>query len=335
MEFTRFLYNREYVEYSLLLSLLNRNKEEALFWTYELYFSGYKRHTFILLWDFYYNLYASFFMRLEKFLYRKTRQWFHNTNDDTIIGTFVINLVSREPCADFYFMNKKTIDYPNILMPYVKKMENGEDCFVVLDNFIYDFNCFEKTAKKSYTNLITLFKNIDILPESVLKVACVSRMFSGLFLKDEKNGLDKPFYINLKKEDIYDYENRPFIKLKAWKVPQKRCLYTVQIPPFSNKLTMNDYFDWLYYATGCLLWRKRIKRYNGFIDYENKEILFDNDDDLEDFYDSYHMEPDEQPYEVVNKWFGIQPYTCYEEIYDKYKLEVLNEWLIKNNYIVL
>ena len=40
MILTRYLYKKSQVEYSLFISLLNRDCNEALFWTYELYFSG-------------------------------------------------------------------------------------------------------------------------------------------------------------------------------------------------------------------------------------------------------------------------------------------------------
>lgn len=334
MEFTRYLYNKEYVEYSLFISLLNRDKDEALFWTYELYFSGYKNHTFVLLWNYYYQLYGSFFKRLENYLYRRTREWMENMDDNTIIGTIVINLASREPCIDFYFMNKKSIEYPDILKQYIERMDSQEDVLTVLNDFIKTNGCFENIAKKSYSNLICLFKKLTFLPHNTLRLACVSRMFSGLFLKDTNNGLDRRFYIKLKKIDIREYETKPLIKLKGWKIAPKRCKYTIKIPPFKEQLNIQNYYDWLFYASGSPLWRTRIKKYNGFIDFDNRKIEFDYDDDLEDFYDFYDMEPDEQPREVLSKWFGIQPFNNYEEIYNKYKLQILNDWLSNNNYIM-
>ena len=334
MEFTRYLYNKEYIEYSLFISLLNRDKDEALFWTYELYFSGYKNHTFVLLWNFYYQLYGSFFKRLENYLYRRTREWMENMDDNTIIGTIAINLASREPCIDFYFMNKKSIEYPDILKPYIERMDSQEDVLTVLNDFIKTNGCFENIAKKSYSNLICLFEKLTFLPHNTLKLACISRMFSGLFLKDTNNGLDRRFYIKLKKIDIREYETKPLIKLKGWKIAPKRCKYTIKIPPFKEQLNIQNYYDWLFYASGSPLWRTRIKKYNGFIDFDNRKIEFDYDDDLEDFYDFYDMEPDEQPREVLSKWFGIQPFNNYEEIYNKYKLQILNDWLLNNNYII-
>ena len=45
MIYTRCLYDKKAVEFSLLIALLDRNREEALFWTYELYHSGFKEET--------------------------------------------------------------------------------------------------------------------------------------------------------------------------------------------------------------------------------------------------------------------------------------------------
>ena len=44
--FTRYLYPKIYVKISLLISLLNHNYDESLFWTYELYYSGFEDEIF-------------------------------------------------------------------------------------------------------------------------------------------------------------------------------------------------------------------------------------------------------------------------------------------------
>lgn len=54
------------------------------------------------------------------------------------------------------------------------------------------------------------------------------------------------------------------------------------------------YYHWLFFAYRCPLWKKRIKEYNGYRCYKNTRVVFDNDDDLENFYDMYGIEPDEQ-----------------------------------------
>jgi hypothetical protein len=51
--FTRYLYPMVDVKQSLLLSLLDKNSNEALFWAYELFHSGFEENTF----DYIYSIY--------------------------------------------------------------------------------------------------------------------------------------------------------------------------------------------------------------------------------------------------------------------------------------
>lgn len=330
MILTRYLYNKEYVEYSLFISLIERNSDEAMFWCYELYFSGFKKHVFSLLWFHYYNLYAPFYVRLEKYFYKKTKLWLQNMDDHTIIGTLCMNLVTREPCVDFYFMKKNSIPYPSILIPYIEKLDYLNN-FEVLNTFIKENHCFTTIAKNTYSNLQYVYSHISILTSHILKLACISRMFSGMFLNDENNRLDKNFFILLKRDHITEYLNKPFIKMRTWKTPHKRCIYDVKLPPRHEKMEFDVYYNWLYYASHSPIWERRIKRYQGCIVDDERVVDFPNDDDLEDFFNYYDMEPDEQPREVIDKWLGVQPYNSYKEIYDKYSLPILKEWLKQNN----
>ena len=57
-QFTRYLYDKREVEYSLLLSLLSK-KESAFFWGYELFHSGLIKDLKMLLYKIYYIFYYS------------------------------------------------------------------------------------------------------------------------------------------------------------------------------------------------------------------------------------------------------------------------------------
>ena len=52
--FTRYLYLKDEVEIALLASLLNK-KDDALFWAFELYFSGFESELIEILWKIYEN----------------------------------------------------------------------------------------------------------------------------------------------------------------------------------------------------------------------------------------------------------------------------------------
>ena len=52
------------------------------------------------------------------------------------------------------------------------------------------------------------------------------------------------------------------------------------------------------------LWKARITGSNGTIDEEAKEVTFKDDESLEQFYEKYGLDPDEQRLEVQQKSTG-------------------------------
>jgi len=62
--FTRYLYVKDEVMLTLIMSILGKH-ESSVFWAYELYYSGFENELFNLLWkiyfDFYYTLNPSFY----------------------------------------------------------------------------------------------------------------------------------------------------------------------------------------------------------------------------------------------------------------------------------
>jgi hypothetical protein len=76
--------------------------------------------------------------------------------------------------------------------------------------------------------------------------------------------------------------------------------------PLENK----EYFyhiieNWLYYASRSPIWRERIYNYGGKIVDEEENVIFDNDEKLEEFYDNYGFELDEQTLDIQRRCIGI------------------------------
>jgi hypothetical protein len=87
--FTRYLYPKLDVKQSLLLALLDRHYHEALFWAYELYYSGFQEDTFRYLFSIYETYYQEDNPELGKTLFEK------GLENDLTIGTIVMTLSSR------------------------------------------------------------------------------------------------------------------------------------------------------------------------------------------------------------------------------------------------
>ena len=87
MTLTRYLYNKENVEFSLLCAIRERKREEALFWAYELYYSGFKDEVSALAAD--------------EVTCPKLRAYFENHPDleseVLVVGTIIENILNRNP----------------------------------------------------------------------------------------------------------------------------------------------------------------------------------------------------------------------------------------------
>ena len=64
---------------------------------------------------------------------------------------------------------------------------------------------------------------------------------------------------------------------------------------------------WEYYAYNSYIWKKRFDKYDITIDDINKKIVFNNDNQMEAFYNEFDYCPDEQSPEIQNKLFGSLP----------------------------
>ena len=90
--FTRYLYSKEDVIHSLFIALLDKNCDEALFWAYELYYSGFQHETLDKLLNFYNEIYEKYNNRMfTNFIMKQYNSW-NTTNEDCIVGTIVWNL---------------------------------------------------------------------------------------------------------------------------------------------------------------------------------------------------------------------------------------------------
>jgi len=64
---------------------------------------------------------------------------------------------------------------------------------------------------------------------------------------------------------------------------------------------------WEYYAYRCPVWCERFNQYDITIDHDAKQIIFNDDDELEEFNSQFGYEPDEQSYETENKRVVTMP----------------------------
>jgi len=90
--FSRYLYVIDDVKSSLLLSILDHSPQEALYWAYELYFSGFKDDAFTTLLNTAQSMYSP---KVQRFVQKQKDKWEDNPEQYWLLGTAVWHLADR------------------------------------------------------------------------------------------------------------------------------------------------------------------------------------------------------------------------------------------------
>jgi hypothetical protein len=107
--FTRYLYNKTEVKQSLFVSLLQRNLDEAMFWAYELYFSGFDTDLFDYIINIYRESYSILNPKLVLFLEQMVITWSKDKSSHWTIGSIITTLIYRD-----YDINSFVTTYLNV-----------------------------------------------------------------------------------------------------------------------------------------------------------------------------------------------------------------------------
>ena len=110
-------------------------------------------------------------------------------------------------------------------------------------------------------------------------------------------------------QDSIDFFKATNVPIKpTWKTLPKCRLYAIHKWVGAFPIIRSDagiewnkvlWYHWEYYARECPLWKGRFKEYGAV--FEDGKIVFANDDLLEEFYEKYGLEPDEQSRECQEK----------------------------------
>jgi len=106
LQFTRYLYEKDEVKISLITSILNKNREEAQFWAYELYYSGFKKELCELFWSIYYDFYYVINPKFYKYLIKKLKCGLskNTEKEKNNVAMIINNFIVRQFTLDIFFM---------------------------------------------------------------------------------------------------------------------------------------------------------------------------------------------------------------------------------------
>ena len=325
MIFTRYLYEKTEVEIALILSLLAKKEEEALFWAYELYYSGFQSQLIHLLWKIYFDFYASMNLGFQTYLLKKLAQS-NGEEEPKNVGSIIQNFIIRPFNLDVFMLRQiqdqfetpikeknmeillkeTSLDYESLLQIVFDSTE--KECLILLD---------DKKKKE--------WKKIEKAKLPIDKKTVMLAYFLHEYGVKHKKPMGKNIYIHSEpfeflkfqtlEVDLSPKENKRVPKLPAYQVLPLVTSYSIFKE--DNETTFLSLFeiqrergeknkreaylsDWLYYACKSPIWLERIKRYGGILQ-ENNKVIFENEDEEEEFYEHYGYEPDEQKKEVQER----------------------------------
>lgn len=317
--FTRYLYEKEEVKLSLLLAILNR-KEEAAFWAYELYHSGFKDELKTLFWTIYYDFFASVNPGFSIYLIKQLKE---PIKDDKIVAQLVEDFKIRPFNLDVFMLRHQVKlfeieksdsmevnngDYSG-LASYILDDISEEKLEKYLENAIDYF--VEKGLKINKKKMITDYNKIIKVANCCKKVIMLSQILY-LYSLEKKLKMGKNLYFSVEPEDVVMYDTIfTSQKIKAYRVLELGRMYEIDSDNYLSlfklkreKQNIRDAFlnNWLYYTLNTPFWRKQIEKYNGIINNTEKIIYFNEDtDDFDNFWELFNYEPDEQKKIVQDK----------------------------------
>jgi hypothetical protein len=388
--FTRYLYEKEEVGYSLVFSLLNKKEEESIFWATELYYSGFEEELYEFLWIIYQNFYASLNSRFEHYLLKKIELLKKSKTNTSIIHLHLIikNLIIRPYNLDTFSLIILTTDFeienlintneyqdkdnslkqlltltPNYLQIAKLLLDDWrekDEIFIEknMDSIIDFFNntnishmkskpIEKKNVIKDFHKTIQLLKSngIDFSPSSLL-LTRILNLYSIL----NKLKIGKILTLIIPEEsiesEINKYKNIETHNqtLKPNKILQKARIYSInpqindvfKLKRNQSKIDIKTAFreNWLYHTSFSPLWKSRIHNYNGTISKDERKIIFEKEEDEEEFYLRYGYEPDEQSKECQEKSIASFAKSKFKEwIENEYKKSTNRLYQIEEEYL--
>jgi hypothetical protein len=357
---TRYLYVTKYVKLSLIIALLEKDIDKALFWTFELYFSGLDQDLFGLLWIIYFGFYASLNPELFDYLLQTYNDWVKSEDFDEkskIVCLMVNNLIIRNYSIDVFVLSKlaniQNIDITGVDL--AKELEDKN--FLVVTKYIMSKKKLDELIK-THKEILDYFnkKNKNNETENLLKMMKVSNVNPGIILlslvftyynKKLKIKMNKNLIIDSFDKDLDDFKTiQVQDDLPAYKILP--IAYEYEIFDENNYIHLFDNgknlirreeiidiyeYKWLYHASFSPVWFYRIQKYNGTINHSSKKVTFQDEESLQEFYLFYGYEPDELPRAIQNKSIGY--FSNCQEMYEGKTWKTFYEKYGKNGLYVV
>jgi hypothetical protein len=357
-QLTRYLYELSEVKGNLIMALLNKDNEEALFWTFEYYYSGYPCETTNFIIQIYYDFYYALNHTFEKYMFIQLKKvTLENEYEELalFIKLIIDNLIFRPYTLDTFMlrnmglqfevnfdeiedvnmeinsllMDQKNYGYMSSLLMQSDKftdVKKLEELYSEILDTIGSHMKINKNVKMKET--IALLRKCD-KDEFILKRTMILAKIINHYSIKQKTKTHRSLYLenDIKKqvEELYRYKTKYPTTLKEdakYATNKNDFIGIFQLERFKkeNKNYMENYLkNWEYYAYDAPYWMNLFVLYNADKDEEHKKIIFEDNDNENDFYEDIEYYPDELAKEIQDKSIGKIEKVCnLNDFYGKY-----------------
>jgi hypothetical protein len=193
--FTQYLYIKEEVRFALLVSILNKSND-AIFWAYELYHSGFKYELLNLIWKIYYDFFATLNPAYEAYLLKKHKEFVTCLDpDERVISSIIQDLLFR-PFNNDVFMLRNICENFEVDITY----HHGTEKITHIDEARH--NLIQWIAKEDFRSIAQWILNLN---KDVIKVVDIYNISLDIFDKEfklitckQKSKLQKEFVSSLR-----------------------------------------------------------------------------------------------------------------------------------------
>ena len=317
---TRLLYLVDHVKQNIVECILLNQKEELCYWLAEYYYSGFHTESMEWLTQIYYQYFALSYPCFEKYMHKK--RMLYNTSNDYSILVYIANNLRIKRHSTYYEQakNKESqvnrgrkpswlTNYHDSTKQFIYLISKKDWSKVYNDiqqsdhehlRHMYECLCLYKNNHQpidagimTYYNSITNNYTIETIKQ-MLFTTCLHLLESypittnyGMWLTNKKRLL---LYSSIQ-ESKRSYDT---LKLNVkYKTRQ----------PIPQQQLCSILHNWIEYTYETPLWRERIDRYGGKM--ENNRIVFSKDVELENFYENYGYELDEQSNDMYEKLYSV------------------------------
>ena len=167
---TRYLFSLNEVRQSLYIEILDRNYQAALYWCYELYWSGYEEDTFEFLLNAYEEVFVVNDLFKEKFE-KEYEKWKNDNSLHETIGNIVINMCFRK-----YNISKFILKY-------------------------FKLNCKEKVVENNESLLYINLSKLDIKEYETINETRNHKVLKKVYKYDLRTEVNKIFEYEINKNE--------------------------------------------------------------------------------------------------------------------------------------